>query len=312
MSLPSLLVLISTAGLITAIAFLFKLPTSFRTLTMKYPFRGTHSGLTSPPSDIDLLTGSPVGRITTMAEAVDGSAVIPTGPVSPPPTPPELPTAAGKDVPRSVPHSVTEYGNHYIYLRDPSVPRHIQSSNVEGKGGEGSACADHNSHDARFCLSAHEWPEDEMGYDNGQLPGTTRADYAHPNLHPVMNGSRSGERGGAGRTPPAAPAPELRSSHGEGPERFFPSRAGSSSPRSFHDSSGATISGNIGSHRQAGVPFVSLTRGKSIFSLELARCVATWAESVATWAESVTSLSPCIPSEHLLVQRDYPPQAAVV
>lgn len=271
MSLPSLLVLISTAGLVTAIAFLFNLPASLRTLTMKYPFRGTHSGLTSPPSDIDLLTGSPVGRIATMAEVVDGSAVIPAGPASPPPTPPELPTAAGKDVPRSVPHPVTEYGNHYIYLRDPSVSRHLQSSNVEGKGGEDSAGADQNSNDARFCLSANGWTEEEMGYDNGQLPVTASLP---PRL--VMNGKRLGERGGAGRTPPAAPAPELRS-HGEGPERFFPSRTASSSPHSLQDSNGATISGNTGSHRQDGVPFVPVTRGMSAlllgFSFVPASCV---------------------------------------
>lgn len=235
-----------------------------------------------------------------MAEVVDGSAVvIPTGPASPPPTPPELPTAAGKDVPRSVPHSVTEYGNHYIYLRDPSVSRHLQSSNIEGRGGEDSAGADQNSHDARFCLSANGWTEEEMGYDNGQLPGTTRADYAHLIPRPVMNGSRSGERGGAGRTPPAAPAPapELRSSHGEGPERFFPSRAASSSPHNYHDSSGAAISGNTGSHRQAGVPFVPVTRGRWALLLGFffvpASCVVGREHHVSRRVS---------PSEHLPVQ----------
>ncbi|KAK0752291.1 hypothetical protein B0T18DRAFT_426794 [Schizothecium vesticola] len=117
-----------------------------------------------------------------MAGAMGCSAVVaPTKPASPPPSPPELPTTARQDVPRSVPHSVTECGNRYIYLRDPSVSRHLQYSIAEDRLGS----------------------------------------YADD------------------RTPTAAP--ELRS-HGEGPERFFPSRAASSSPHRYHDSSGATTS----------------------------------------------------------------------
>lgn len=234
-----------------------------------------------------------------MAEVVDGSAVIPAGPASPPLTPPELPTAAGKDVPRSVPHPVTEYGNHYIYLRDPSVSRHLQSSNVEGKGGEDSAGADQNSNDARFCLSANGWTEEEMGYDNGQLPGTASLP---PRL--VMNGRRLGERGGAGRTPPAAPAPELRR-HGEGPERLFPSRTASSSPYSFQDSNGATISGNTGSHRQDGVSFVPVTRGRSALLLGFSLASPLCRQAVG--GQRASRLLPCISARAPARSRVYPP-----
>jgi hypothetical protein len=264
---------------------------------MKYPIRTAHPGLSSPPSDIDLLTGSPVRRTDNMAGAVSGSAVVMSNtPASPPPSPPELPTAARQDVPRSVPQSLTDCGNHYIYLRDPSVPRNLRYSIVKDRGGENSAGVDQNCHGARFCLSANEWTEGGMGYNNGQLPGATRADRDLEASRSVINGGRRGERGSADRTPTAAP--ELRS-HGEGPERFFPSRDASSSPHRYHNSSGATTSAKTASHRQAGVDFVPITRGKSVLLLYACqRCLGQKA--------SRTSPSIRIFSKHLPVPEIIP------
>ena len=186
--------------------------------------------------------------------------VVPTKPASPPPSPPELPTTARQDVPRLVSQSLTECGSHYVYLRDHSMSRHLQYSIAKDRECEDSAGIDQNGHDARLCLSANEWTEEEMGYNNGQFSDTTRADGDLPASRSVINGSRQGERCSADRTPTAVP--ELRS-HGEGPERYLPSRATSSSPRSYYESSGATTSAKAGSHRQAGVDFVPITRGKS-------------------------------------------------